>query len=166
MYQVGDRVVYGIHGVCQVVAIEEQRVDRKNLTYLALEPVPHGGSRFLVPAHNKCAMSKLQPILSPVEMEQLLLDCSLRQGQWIPVDNRRKQIYRELTSGGDRRAILEMICTVRRHKEAQFEAGKKVHLCDENFLRDAEKLIAGEIAVIMDLEFPQALAYLREKLMG
>ena len=48
MYQVGDRVVYGIHGVCQVVAIEEQRVDRKNLTYLALEPVPHGGSKLVI----------------------------------------------------------------------------------------------------------------------
>jgi len=162
MYQVGDRVVYGIHGVCEVVAIERRRVDRKELTYLALEPAGHGNSRFLIPAHNEVAMSKLQRILTVPELESLLRDDSLHDGQWIAVENLRKQRYRELTAGADRRAILEMLSTVYRHKQAQIAAGKKVHQCDDNFLRDGEKLIAGEIAVIMNLDFPQALAYLRQ----
>ena len=162
MYQVGDRVVYGIHGVCHVVAIEQRRVDRKELTYLALEPVGHGGSRFLIPAHNEAAMSKLQRILTVPELESLLRDDTLHEGQWIPTESLRKQRYRELTAGADRRAVLEMVCAVYRHKEAQFAAGKKVHQCDENFLRDGEKLIAGEIAAVLDLDYPQALAYLRQ----
>lgn len=166
MYQVGDRVVYGIHGVCQVVAIEQRRVDRKDLTYFALEPVGHGGSRFLIPAHNEAAVSKLQRILSVQEMESLLGDDTLHDGQWIAAESLRKQRYRELTAGTDRRAVLKMICAVYRHKNAQFAAGKKVHQCDENFLRDGEKLIAGEIAVVMELEYPQALAYLRQRLKG
>lgn len=163
MYQLGERVVYGIHGVCQVVAVEQRRVDRKNLTYLALEPAGHGGSRFLIPAHNEAAMAKLRKILSAAEMEALLQEDGLHEGNWIPIESQRKQAYRELTAGADRRDILQMLCTVYRHKEAQFAAGKKVHQCDENFLRDGEKLIAGEIAVVMDLEYPQALAYLRQK---
>ena len=164
MYQIGDRLVYGIHGVCQVVALEERRVDRKNLTYLVLEPVGHGGSRFLLPANNEAAMAKLQKILSSAELETLLREESLHSGQWIPAESRRKQTYRELLSCGDRRKLLEMICTVYRHKECQFAAGKKVHQCDENFLRDGERIIADEIAVVLDLEFPQALAYLRQRL--
>lgn len=162
MYQVGERVVYGIHGVCQVAAVEQRRVDRKDLTYLVLEPVGHGGSRFLVPAHNEAALAKLRKILSPEEMEALLREESLHAGHWIPIENQRKQTYRELTAGTDRRSMLQMLCTVYRHKQAQFDAGKKVHQCDENFLRDGEKLIAGEIAVVMELDYPQALAYLRQ----
>lgn len=164
MYQVGDRVIYGIHGVCQVVAVEQRRVDRKEQTYLALEPVGNSGSRFMVPTHNEAAMSKLKNMLSIPELEVLLRDDTLHSGQWLPVESRRKQRYRELTSGGDRRAILEMICTVYRHREAQSAIGKSVHQCDENFLREAERLIAGEIAVVMDISLQQALVYLREML--
>ena len=31
MYQIGDRVVYGIHGVCGIVAVEHRKMDRKNV---------------------------------------------------------------------------------------------------------------------------------------
>lgn len=164
MYQVGDRVVYGIHGVCAVVALEERVVDRKKLTYLVLEPVGKDSSRFLIPAHNEAAMAKLRNMLSQKELETLLRDENLHKGSWINEENRRKQFYRELISGGDRGALLTMICTIHRHKEAQYAAGKKVHQCDENFLQDAEKLLAGEIAVVMDMDYPQAVTYLRESL--
>ena len=38
MYQVGEKVVYGIHGVCRVADLEERIIDRKHLTYLVLAP--------------------------------------------------------------------------------------------------------------------------------
>ena len=62
MYQVGELVVYGMHGVCRVVSEEERLVDKKRLNYLALEPLSNGNSRFLVPTQNAAAMAKLQPI--------------------------------------------------------------------------------------------------------
>ena len=49
MYQVGDRLVYGVHGVCQVAREEQRRVDGKELTYLVLEPVGQRGACYLVP---------------------------------------------------------------------------------------------------------------------
>ena len=36
MYQQGDRVVYGIHGVCEIVGTEVRTVDRKTVEYIAL----------------------------------------------------------------------------------------------------------------------------------
>lgn len=164
MYQIGDRVVYGIHGICQVVATEERKVDRKHVTYLVLEPVSQGGSRYLVPTHNEAAMGKLRKVLTCEELKVMLCSDQIHQGDWIAEENRRKQTYRELIAGGDRMALLEMICTIYRHKDIQFAAGKKVHQCDDNFLRDAEKLLAGEIAIVMEMEHPQALAFLREQL--
>ena len=164
MYQIGDQVVYSTHGVCRVVAQEQRVVDRKEVTYLALEPVAKDGSRFMVPTHNAAAMGKIRPMLTPEQWQDLLRTPRIHEGQWIPVDNRRKQVYRELLGNGDRLPILEMICSVYRHKEHQFAVGKKVHQCDDNFLRDAERIIAGELAIVMNMEFPAALAYLREQL--
>lgn len=164
MYQIGDRVVYGIHGVCRVEALEERIVDRKRVTYLALEPVSKDGSRFLIPTHNEAAMGKIRPMLTVEQWNALLQPDRIQDSEWIFDDNRRKQAYRELISGGDREAILKMICAIYRHKEAQIVAGRKVHQCDDSFLRDAERLPAGELAVIMETDIPAAIQYLRSKI--
>lgn len=164
MYQVGDQVVYGIHGVCRVTALEKQSVNRKLVTYLVLEPVGQEGSRYLVPTSSEAAMSKLRPMITPQEMESLIHSEEVHTLNWIREENQRKQTYRELIASGDRARVMQMVHTLYVHKQTQFSAGKKVHLADENFLRDAEKLLSSEIAVVMSMEFDQARAYLRQQL--
>lgn len=164
MYQIGDQVVYGIHGVCCVVEQEERVIDRKRVTYLVLEPVGRDGSRYLVPTHNAAAMAKLRKKLSREELEDLLKSETIRVDGWITDKNQRKQMYRELISSGDLAKLMQMVHTLYRHKNAQAAAGRKVHLCDENFLRDAEKLLASEAAIVLGMEYDQARKYLKENL--
>lgn len=164
MYQIGDQVVYGIHGVCCVVEQEERVIDRKRVTYLVLEPVGRDGSRYLVPTHNAAAMAKLRKKLSREELEDLLKSETIRVDGWITDENQRKQMYRELISSGDLAKLMQMVHTLYRHKNAQAAAGRKVHLCDENFLRDAEKLLASEAAIVLGMEYDQARKYLKENL--
>lgn len=164
MYQVGDQVVYGIHGVCCVADQEERTVDRKRVTYLVLEPVGQDGSRYLVPTHNAAAMAKLRKMLSREDLERLLESEEVRADSWIRDENQRKQTYRDLISSGDRVKLMQMVCTLYKHKAARAAAGRKVHLCDDNFLRDAEKLLASEISIVMDMEFDQAKKYMKEHL--
>ena len=73
-------------------------------------------------------------------------------------------MYRELISSGDLAKLIQMVHTLYRHKNAQAAAGRKVHLCDENFLRDAEKLLASEAAIVLGMEYDQARKYLKENL--
>lgn len=161
MYKIGERVAYGIHGVCCVVDVEQRIVDRKQITYLALEPLGQPGSKYLVPTHNAAAMSKLSPILSKEALENLLSGSALSCDVWIRDENARKQRYRELINSGDRTALMQMCAALYRHREEQTAAGRKVHLCDDNFLRDAEKLLCGEIALVLELEYEDARNYLR-----
>ncbi len=151
MYQTGDRVVYCSHGICCVTAQEERTVDKKRVTYLVLEPEGQAGDRYYVPAHNAAAMAKLRYLLTAAQMDALLSSEAVRADCWTQDENRRKQRYRELINGSDPAALVQMVCTLYRHKAAQSAAGKKVHQCDENFLRDAERLLACEIAASMDL---------------
>ena len=106
MYQVGELVVYGMHGVCRVVSEEERLVDKKRLNYLALEPLSNGNSRFLVPTQNAAAMAKLQPILSKEELEAMITSEDVKTSEWIREENQRKQTYRELIGSGDRKVLL------------------------------------------------------------
>lgn len=164
MYQIGDKVVYGIHGVCVVADQEERVIDRKKRVYLALEPVGQDGSRYLVPTCNEAAMAKLRPMLSAQELETLLQSQEVHEDGWIRDENQRKNAYRELIGSGDRVKLMQMVCTLYRHKAAQTAAGRKVHLCDDNFLRDAEKLLTGEFSIVLGMEPDQARQYLRSHL--
>lgn len=164
MYQVGDKVVYGVHGVCNVVDQEEKVIDRKRVTYLALEPVGQTGSKYLVPTHNAAAMAKIRHMLSREELETLMDSEEVLTDGWIKDENQRKQTYRELIGSGDRAKLMQMVRTLYRHKKAQTAAGKKVHLCDDNFLRDAEKLLIGEFSIVLEMEPEEAKQYIRNKL--
>ena len=164
MYQTGDRVIYGIHGVCLVVELEKRMLDGKQIIYLVLEPVGQTGSRFLVPTHNAAAMAKVRPVLSAESLEALLSSDIVREDVWVRDEGQRKQLYRELISSCDRQRLAQMICSLYRFRAALTAAGKKFHMCDENFLRDAEKILAGEIASTLEVSSAEALKYLRNKL--
>ena len=164
MYQAGEYVVYGAHGVCRVLGTEKQLVNRKRTEYLVLEPLAKGESKFYLPTGNPTALGKLHPVLVREALEELLASDTIRQDCWVKEENLRKQRYRDLLSGGDRVNLLQMLSAVYRYREEQIAAGRKFHQCDDNFLRDAEKLLCSEICLVLELELPQAREYLRSHL--
>ena len=161
MFEVGQWVVYGIHGVCRVAGTEKQLVNRKRSEFLVLEPLSKAESKFYLPLGNPTALAKLKPVLSAEELRALLNSPQVRQEHWIEEESRRKMYYKELIARGDRVEILQTIHSLYRYKAAQMEAGKKFHLCDDNFLRDAEKLMSSEIALVLEMTMEQARDYLR-----
>ena len=164
MYQIGEKVVYGVHGVCTVADQEERLIDRKKRIYLVLEPIGQDGSRYLVPTHNEAAMAKLRPMLSAQDLENLIQSEQVRNQEWIKDENQRKQVYRELIGSGDRIRLMQMVHSLYGHRAAQTAAGKKVHLCDDNFLRDAERLLAGEFSIVLGMTPEEAKQYVRSHL--
>lgn len=83
---------------------------------------------------------------------------------WIEDENQRKMCYRELINSGDRISLIGMIRALLKHKQAQEAAGKKFHLCDENFLRDAQKLLSTEFACVLNIEPDQVGDYIKNAL--
>lgn len=164
MYQTGEWVVYGIHGVCRVIGTEKQLVNRKRTQFMVLEPLAQSESRFYLPTENPAAMSKLKPVLGKEELNALLISEQVHKKSWINDENQRKQYYRNLISSGERIALMNTVCNLYRYKAAQAEAGRKFHQSDENFLRDAEKLLASEICLVLELSPEDSKKYLREKL--
>lgn len=162
MYQVGQKVVYGIHGVCDILDIEVKSIDRQKIAYFVLEPLEQPGARYYIPKDNPAALSKLSPLLSRQELEALIAECDPNGNSWIADENQRKQRYRELIGSGDRRGLVVMVHTLHMHKKKQAELGRKFHLCDENFLRDAEKLLCSEFSLVLNLSREETAAYLKQ----
>ena len=161
MFEIGQWVMYGIHGVCRIAGTEKQLVNRKRSEFLVLEPLSKAESKFYLPLGNPTALAKLKPVLSEEELRALLNSPEVREEHWIDEESRRKMYYKELITRGDRKEILQTIYALYRYKAAQMEAGQNFHLCDDNFLRDAEKLMSSEIALVLEMTMEQARDYLR-----
>ena len=163
-YQSGQVLVYGPHGACRVLELQHQQQGGRPVTYLVLEPLGQTGARYMVPTHDQVAMAKLRPLLTREELEELPEAAIAQKTEWIRDEGQRKLLYRELISGTDRGRLLGMMISVMQHKELQASNGRKCHICDENFLRDAERVLCGEIGAVLDLDLAAARIWLYEKM--
>ncbi len=165
MYQVGQQVVYSAHGVCCIVDVEERIVDRKRISYFVLQPLEQAASRFYVPTHNQNALAKMRPLMDKEALLVLLNSQEVREDCWIPDENRRKQYYRQLISSIDLEAMIRMVRCLWQHKQELQQNGKRFHLCDENFLQDAQKVLGSELSMVLGVAPRELDDYLRN-LMG
>ena len=166
MFQRGDQVVYGIHGVCNIVDIEARVVNRKKVEYFVLEPISQSEARYYVPTQNQAAVAKLRPILTKQELDALLHSEETERDVWITDENARKQHYRELINSGDRAQLICMVRSLHNHRLQQLSQGRKFHLCDENFLRDAEKLLSSEFSLVLGIAPGEVGSYIESVLNG
>lgn len=162
MFSIGDRVIYGIHGVCEIYGTEERVVDRKKVQFFVLQPVDQRATKYYIPSHNPAALAKLRPLLSKDELIALLQSDSVRRDCWIAEESLRKATYRELISSGDREALLRMIHTLQCHRRECTGKGKKFHLCDENFLRDAQRLLSAELSAVLQIPVQDVPAFVQQ----
>ena len=103
-------------------------------------------------------------MLTRAELDELLVSVQTQQDSWIADENLRKQYYRELINSGDRVALIGIIRALHGHRESQLAAGRKFHLCDENFLRDAQKLLNSEFSLVLGIPQAEVAAYIEKKL--
>ena len=164
VYQVGQKVIYGIHGVCCITAVEVKCSGKEKKEFYCLEPVEQPGAVFYVPTANPAAVAKLRPILTVTEFEELITTQKERKVIWIEDENQRKQRYRELISQNDRGELISMVSALYRHKRQQEECGRKFHICDENFLRDATRLISSEFSLVLGISPSEVADYMKKML--
>ncbi len=157
MYLVGQSVVYGIHGVCTIVDIEEKYIDHKPMQYYVLESLSQPGTKYYVPMHNAIAVSKLRLPLTREDALGMTQNSELNMSLWIDEENQRKVYYRELIKNTDPQAILDTVRLLHNHRDIQYAHGRKFHISDANFLKDAENLLVNEFAFVLDIDKSEAL---------
>jgi CarD family transcriptional regulator len=159
-FQRGDRVVYGVHGVCRITDIEIRKVDHKTVEYYVLAPCGQTGSCYYVPVHNQAAVAKMRTLMSKATLDAWLESDEALQDMWIPEENLRKERYRHLISRGVCTELIGMIRSLQLHRQQLLEAGRKFHMCDENFLKDAKRIISTEVSQILEITPREAEEYL------
>lgn len=157
MYKINDVVTYGSAGVCKIVDISKQKIGARELEYYVLKPSFQTSALIYVPIDNKELVNKMKPALSAGQMQELIRSMSEIDDTWTENDAERAGKFRAILHSGDRQQLIKLIKSVYVRGKKLSDSGKRLKRIDEDFMREAEKLLYNEIAVVLNIHPDQVL---------
>lgn len=157
MFKINDVIVYGSQGVCEIVDIEEKSIGGVRKNYFVLKPIKDQGSTIYAPTDNEHVLKKMRKLLTVSEINRLIDSMPEEKTVWIDNVNERKECYKNLLENGDHAALIQMIKAVYAHKKEREAAGKRLHMMDEHFFKDAEQILYNEFQYVLQLSGKDAL---------
>lgn len=152
MFQVNDVIIYGAQGVCKITGTEEKAVGGKRKTYFVLKPVSDRGSTIFVPTDNEIVLKKMRRLLTKEEIHKLIDSMGSEDAVWVQNENERKEHYKGILTSGDHLELIKMIKAIYAHKQEREAEGKRLHMSDERFFKDAEQILYSEFQYVLDLD--------------
>ncbi len=164
MFQIGQTVLYGMEGVCTIEERQKMKVGHTRAFYYVLRPVFRPNSTIFVPEDNEALLSKMRPILTREEIAQILCQVPAQELDWIEDPNERKTEYQKILLGGERLLLIRMIHALMQHRQKLLKHGKHLRSADEQLLRDAQKLLHDEFALVLNISQNEVPDYIRSQI--
>ena len=164
MYSVNEKIHYGSSGVCVIQEIATMRFGRTRERYYVLKPVYQNASMIYVPVDNEQLVSRMRPVLSRDEVDALIRSMPQVQTAWIDDVQARKASFDDLMRSHTCADLIVIIKTLNEHKQHRQARGKSLHVSDEAYLREAQRLLFDEFAGALGILPSQVDEYIQEKL--
>ena len=164
MFQPGDIIVYGNTGVCKVVELSRPNlpgVDQKKEYYL-LSPLFQDG-RIYSPVDNTKVF--MRPVISRQQAEELIDMIPHIQAKKITFcgNQQLSEQYQEYFKTHNCADLLELIMSIYAKKQQQLGNRHKIGQIDERYMKKAEELLYGELAVALEITPKEVPAYIAKR---
>ena len=154
--------MYGSFGICKVTAIEKRDLTGEEQEYYILKHINSEKNIFYVPTNNDTALSKMHPICSKAEVDELISHMNSEGLIWIDNDIKRKEEYSRIIKDADKHEIIRLIKTLYLRRKELAESGKKLRSTDENYLNLAENMLFEEFAYALDIDKSEVVEYIEK----
>lgn len=152
MFKVNQKVSYGPQGVFEIAEIADKNLTGKMQKYYILKSTKGNGSVIYVPVDNEKLVAKMRPLMSSEEVYKLINEIPADECKWIENDDERKSVFREIISESAPQKLAALISSVCVHKRELSEKGKRLHMSDERFFKEAERILYDEFSVTLDMK--------------
>ncbi|WP_088188583.1 CarD family transcriptional regulator [Desulfosporosinus sp. FKA] len=159
MFNVGDKIIYPVHGACVVEAVEEKEIlGERKLCYIL--NIPQEKLHVMVPMDKAVDMGMRQMVNHEI-LENVLSDFNLGNTDPIILENQRwcKDINKKKFKSGDIYKGAEIIRDLTRKSQIN-----KLGADDVNMLNNARHVFVSEIMEVKGLKEEQAVRLLDEVL--
>ena len=164
MFSTDETIHYAGSGVCRIQEIAVKRFGRTREQYYVLQPLHQNTSVIYVPVSNPQLVSKMRPILTRDEVEAMIDGAGRIEPVWNDDVTQRKELFDSLLRSGNFPDLICIIKTLRRQKQRRQEDGKTLHVSDEGYLREAQRLLYDEIAGVYGKTPKEVEAELKDRL--
>ena len=164
MFAVGDMIIYGSMGVCRVEAVEQRQQ-------------PKGGEQsfyILKPIYQTCSVSTpvdndkvlMRPVISREEAERLIdtIPSVHAEAYNNKVLRQLSEHYESIIKHYDCAELIELTMSIHTKKINCEEQKKKFGALDERYLKRAEDMLFGELAVALGIERKEVQNYIEQRI--
>lgn len=162
-FQINDYVIYGSSGVCIVkdICVPDINIIDTTKKYYLLQPLYSEGCTIYSPVDNcKIVMRK---ILTKEETAELIRKIPSIEPFWIEDKKAREEHYRQTLNTCNCYELVRIIKSLHRRKKMLQQQNKPTSQVDERYLRTAEDLLYGELAVPLEIPKDQVESYILEQ---
>ena len=151
MFQVGDLIIYSLHGICHIDEICEKTILGVTRKYYILHPLEDPQLIISTPVNNDQGV--MLGMMNQDEAEEILESFKLPGIQWIEKVHDRSKAYSGIIKTGDRIEISKIVNTLMRKKVESERNGKKLGEIDRKLLEPVQKIMFTELAFSLNSTF-------------
>lgn len=148
MFNIGDLIIYSIHGICHIDDICEKTYLGVTKNYYVLHPVEDSKLIISTPVDNDKVT--MQELIHRDEAEEVLESFKLPGISWIEISSQRAQIYSEIVKTGNRKEISKIVSTLMRKRHKAEINGKRLYLQDNRLLTFIQNIMFTELAMSLN----------------
>lgn len=155
MFKVDDYIMYGRTGVCKVIDITNERfINGEERKYYVLSGIHNNNNTIIkIPLDNtKIPMRK---IISKGDVTSLINDMSNMEALWIDDEKKRSNKFKTMLKSGKCEDLIELISNKRYLK--------KLNKADKEIIKEAERLVSEEFAIILNISPKEVNSYISSK---
>ncbi len=158
MFNIGDRVVYPMHGAGTIEGVEEREILGKTHHYYVLR-LPIGDMKVMIPVDNTKEIG-LRDVIDAEEVDKVMLvlrqECTAMSTNW----NRRYRSNLEKIKSGD---IYEVADVVRNLSSREREKGLSTG--ERKMLDSAKEILVSELILAKNWDREKTMSVLEDVLM-
>lgn len=160
MFNIGDKIVYPMHGAGEIVAIEEREILGNVYKYYIMR-LPINELKVMVPVKNAEEVG-VRKISDEKTMEKLLETLSSDREITMPKNwNRRYRFNLEKIKSGDLTEIADVIkCLENLDKKKSLSTGER------KILTEARQIIVSEMALVFDKNVEEISKLINDAIFG
>ncbi len=161
MFNINDTVMHTYSGVCTISDITARKNGLQQVEYYVLKPIYDCHSTIYCPTDN--SKNLIRPLLTKQEILNLIDELKTDSVEWISNDFQRKEYSASALKSGNPKDIIRLVRMLFLHRKEVEKNGRKIHTTDERSLKDAQELICGEIAFVMQINRSEVANFIEKE---
>ncbi|MBR6533409.1 MAG: CarD family transcriptional regulator [Clostridia bacterium] len=163
MYKIGDKVIYGQTGVCEVTDIcEKAFIKNQKREYYVLKPYNFENNIIYAPVNdNKVFMREL---ITKSEAEDLIKSIPIIVEKLSKSEEATKEDYIAKINNHSLEELVELTAIIYSKKLSVAKMKKRLNAIDEKYIKIGENLLFSELSAVLGIPIDSVQGYIEDKL--